>query len=107
MRHPGNLPVLLKYENLWRLLARGSSMVPRTVEDVDEFIERAQKAHELLGQIRRDMPTPQPTVPPNVQRFLAATKIGPVKPDQLTNEVMEWLKASNRLGEFEVRRKVS
>lgn len=95
---PENQAVLRDYETLYKSLTVQRGSLPTQPEAAAKFVEDAQRAHALLGKLRRNMP-------PAVRRFLEQVQGGRVPLDQVTADVLTWLGNEGRLGEFEVRRK--
>lgn len=106
--HPENGPLLQQYEKLYQQLAKASSILPRTPQQIDEMLTSAGQAQSLLDRLNREPPSQASPPPPDAQRFLQALqRQGAASLELMTPEVLQWLASNGRLGQFEVRRKAA
>jgi hypothetical protein len=101
LRYSANSSLVMQYKQLYFDLARRSSAVPRSSSEIEKFLKSAGQAQELLGRIDRRPQSPH-EMPPAVQTFFDQISKGPIGLDQVSVEVLDWLRTQGRLVEFRV-----
>lgn len=101
--HRENRAMLQQYESLYNQLLDLKSKLPISTKTVEQFDKAVREATALLGQLNRKPPSSAAAPPSAVLTFLQQVAVGPVALDKVPLEVLDWLRANNRLGDYQVR----
>lgn len=101
--HRENRAMLQQYESLYNQLLALKSSLPTNAKTVEQFDKAAREAAALLGQLNRKPPSSEALPPSAVLAFLQQVSVGPVALDKVPLDVLDWLRANDRLRDYQVR----